>query len=206
MEGHQGYCGAWSWADPGERGTGAVEVACHPLPHQRRRSPTRRRAVIRRCEGVRASNRGGSRGCKLVTAYRERALAALRLEEQGARPAGCVSWVAAPRPSASSTTTTRLVRAPGTGPLPALRERPAGATQYAPVVAVLRAQLEAGSDRGGNEAGTTSSVWRGSTGGSAWESNPPQPLGAPRRFEPRNYRPIHPRHLYSTVATPSTTL
>jgi hypothetical protein len=137
--------------------TGAVEVACHPLPHQRRRSPTRRRAVIREMRGRSGDhNRGGSRGRKLVTAYRERALeVALRLEEQGEctprrlRELGCCPKTQRILYDNHYGWFERL----GPGLYRLSESGRQALTQYAPVVAALRAQLEAGSDRGGNEAG-----------------------------------------------------
>lgn len=53
----------------------AVEVVFHPIPLDRRRSRKERRAVIRELDGRTADhNVGGSRGRKIVTAYRENAL------------------------------------------------------------------------------------------------------------------------------------
>lgn len=52
-----------------------VEVAFHPLPYQRKQRAAARRAVLREMEGRSADlNRGGSRGAKLATAYRENAI------------------------------------------------------------------------------------------------------------------------------------
>lgn len=62
-----------------------VEVVCHPVPHNRRRSRARRRAVIGEMQGRSGDhNLGGSTGRRLMTAYREQALrAAAALSEEG---------------------------------------------------------------------------------------------------------------------------
>lgn len=52
-----------------------VEVAFHPLPYERKQQGRARRAVLSEMEGRSADlNRGGSRGAKLATAYRENAI------------------------------------------------------------------------------------------------------------------------------------
>jgi hypothetical protein len=52
-----------------------VEIAFHPIPFTRRKQARRRRAVIEEMAGRSGDhNQGGSRGRKLMTAYRENAL------------------------------------------------------------------------------------------------------------------------------------
>ncbi|NPV07657.1 MAG: hypothetical protein HPY83_06800 [Anaerolineae bacterium] len=62
-----------------------VEVVCHPLPHSRRRSRARRRAIIGEMQGRSGDhNLGGSTGRKLMTAYREEVLrTAMALATEG---------------------------------------------------------------------------------------------------------------------------
>lgn len=57
------------------RDDASLEVVCDPQPYQRRRSRKRRQALLKELAGrSQELNRGGSRGRKLVTAYREQAL------------------------------------------------------------------------------------------------------------------------------------
>lgn len=52
-----------------------VQLACHPLPLDRRRRPAERRAIIREAAARSGDhNQGGSTGQPLMTAYREQAL------------------------------------------------------------------------------------------------------------------------------------
>jgi hypothetical protein len=62
-----------------------VEVVFHPVPAARRRSPRARRAILQEIAGRSGDyNRGGSTGCRLVTAYREQAVFIARcLERHG---------------------------------------------------------------------------------------------------------------------------
>ena len=53
----------------------AVEIVFHPLPLTRQKSSSKKRAVLEEIEGRSGDyNKGGSTGCKLVTAYRENAI------------------------------------------------------------------------------------------------------------------------------------